>query len=183
MRLFSALWLPEQVRAHLERAVRGVELPAGVRPVPAREWHLTLAFYGNDASLPERAGYLDERLAGLATPTLRLAGSGTFDGVLWVGAQPVTATDREALRTLAAAAGANRKFRPHITVARWRLNQPGAWMAEQLTGYRGPTWTASEVSLVRSALGVPSTRAGSDADATSGASRYTCVHTVPLAAW
>jgi RNA 2',3'-cyclic 3'-phosphodiesterase len=178
VRLFSALWLPEQVRAHLERAVRLVELPAGVRRVPAREWHLTLAFYGNDASLPERAGYLDERLADLATPTLRLVGSGTFDGVLWVGVQPVTAADREALRTLASAAGANRKFRPHVTVARWRLNRPGAWMAEQLAGYRGPTWTASQVDLVRSDPGAPG------ATATGGASgRYTCVHTVPLAAW
>jgi len=167
VRLFSALWPSEQAIAHLERAVGRIELPAGVRRVPVQKWHLTLAFYGDDASLPERAGYLDERLAGLAAPTLRLAGAGTFAGVLWVGARPVTPADREALRVLASAAGAGRKFRPHITVARWRLDQPDAAMAEQLAGYRGPIWTAGEVSLVSS---VP----GSD---------YARVHGVPLTAW
>jgi RNA 2',3'-cyclic 3'-phosphodiesterase len=167
VRLFSAVWPPEPALAHLERAVDRVERPAGVRRVPTDKWHLTLAFYGNDASLPERAGYLDERLAGLAPPALRLAGAGTFAGVLWVGVEPATPTDRESLRAVAAAAGAGRKFRPHITVARWRLDRPGRWMADQLAGYRGAVWTASQVDLVRSDLG-----AG-----------YRTVHSVPLTPW
>jgi RNA 2',3'-cyclic 3'-phosphodiesterase len=167
VRLFSAVWPSEPALAHLERAVGRLELPAGVRRVPTEKWHLTLAFYGNDASLPERAGYLDERLAGHTAPALRLAGAGTFAGVLWVGVQPVTAADREALRALALAVGAGRKFRPHVTVARWRLDRPGSWLAERLVSYRGPAWTASHVSLVRSEL-----------DA-----RYTAVHNVPLIAW
>ena len=167
MRLFSAVWPSEPALVHLERAVRRVELPAGVRRVPTEKWHLTLAFYGNDASLPERAGYLDEQLAGLAAPALRLAGAGTFAGVLWVGVEPAAPKDRQALRAVAIAAGAGRKFRPHITVARWRLDRPGRWMAEQLAAYRGAVWIASHVDLVRSDLG-----AG-----------YTTVHSVPLTAW
>ena len=170
MRLFSALWPSEQAIAHLRRATQRVELPAGVRWVPAERWHLTLAFYGNDASLPERTGYLDERMAGLAAPVLRLAGAGTFPGVLWVGAQPVAPADREALRRLALAAGAGRKFRPHVTVARWRLDHPGAALTDQLAAYRGPTWTAGEVSLVHSTPG-------------SKGPDYATVHRVRLAAW
>jgi len=167
VRLFSAVWPSEPALVHLARAVGRVQLPAGMRPVPPEKWHLTLAFYGNDASLPERAGYLDEQLAGLAAPTLRLAGAGTFAGVLWVGVRPVTPRDREALRALASATGAGRKFQPHVTVARWRLDRPGSWLAEQLAGYRGPAWTASRVTLVRSDLG-----AG-----------YTTVHGVALTTW
>ena len=166
MRLFSAVWPSEQALTHLERAVRLVEVPAGVRRVPAQRWHLTLGFYGNDANAAERADFLDGQLAGVAAPTMRLAGSGTFPGVLWVGVQPITAADRQALRVLAGAAGAARTFRAHVTVARWRLDQPGPWLAAQLAGYRGPTWTARRVDLVRSDGG-----------------EYTTVHSVPLIAW
>lgn len=167
MRLFSALWPPQAAIDHLATAFRQVGLPAGVRPTPADRWHLTLGFYGNDANAAERAGFLDEQLTGLAAPTVRLAGAGTFPGVLWVGVEPVTPADRATVRALATAAGAGRKFHPHVTVARWRLDQPGAAMTAQLAAYRGPTWTADAVCLVRS-------------DPRSG---YTMVHSVPLTTW
>lgn len=167
MRLFSALWPPPGVVEHLERTFRRVGLTAGVRATRPDRWHMTLCFYGNDAILPERAGYLDAQLAGLAAPTLRLEGAGTFAGVLWVGVAPVTGADREALRALATAAGAGRRFQPHVTLARWRLDQPGELMSAQLAGYRGPPWTAHEVGLVQSEQG----------------GNYTTVHSVPLTAW
>jgi 2'-5' RNA ligase len=168
VRLFSALWPPESAVAHLAAALRRVELPPGVRRVPEHKWHVTLCFYGNDASLPERASHLDERLAGLPAPAVRLSGAGTFAGVLWIGVHPVAARDREALRALATASGsASRRFQPHVTVARWRLDQPAAAMVEQLAGYHGPPWTPADATLVSSAAGVP----------------YTTVHRVPLIAW
>jgi 2'-5' RNA ligase len=165
--LFSAVWPSETALAHLATAVGRVELPAGARPVPPEKWHLTLAFYGNDASPQERAEHLDEQVAGLAAPELRLAGAGTFGGVLWVGVEGATPRDGAALDALAAAAGAGETFRPHVTVARWRQHRPRRRLAEQLAGYRGPAWTVSQVSLVRSGLG-----AG-----------YTTVHRVALASW
>jgi RNA 2',3'-cyclic 3'-phosphodiesterase len=168
MRLFSALWPPEPAVAHLAAALRRVELPAAVRRIPPEKWHLTLCFYGNDADPTERAAHLDEQVSRLRAPTVRLAGAGTFAGVLWVGLLPVTARDREALRALAAAAGsAGRRFQPHITVARWRLDQPAAAMVEQLAGYSGPAWTPAEAALVSSSPG----------------SAYTTVHSVPLISW
>ncbi|HEY0637921.1 MAG TPA: 2'-5' RNA ligase family protein, partial [Pseudonocardiaceae bacterium] len=166
-RLFSAFRPSEAAVAHLARAFRAVALPSGVRPTPAERWHLTLGFYGNEASVPERADHLDTQLAGLAPPTLRLAGAGTFPGVLWVGVQPATAGDREALRRIAVAAGAGRRYQAHVTVARWRLDRPTALMVGQLASYAGPTWTADRVDLVHSEPG--------------GA--HTTVHSVPLSAW
>lgn len=170
MRLFSTLWPSDAALAHLERAVRQVGLPAGVRRTGTDHWHLTLGFYGNDASQAERAAFLDGQLAGLAAPTLRLAGAGTFPGVLWVGVEPITPSDREALRRLASAAGAGRRFQPHITVARWRLDQPGDLMVAQLAAYRGPSWTAESADLVHSVTGPRD-------------STYTVVHRVPLTTW
>ena len=169
MRLFSAIWPPEPAVAHLKRAFSAVALPATLRPTPPQRWHLTLCFYGNDADPAERADYLDQRLAELPSPRLRLAGAGTFPGVLWVGVRPVAATDRELLRGLAVASGAGRKFRPHITIARWRLNLPAPVpaMHEQLADYRGPAWTAGEVTLVRS-------------EQAHGGPAYTTMHTVTL---
>jgi len=168
--LFSALWPSDPAVAHLDRAFRQVGLPSGVRPTPATRWHLTLGFYGNDAVVPERARFLDDQLSGMTAPALRLAGAGTFPGVLWVGVEPATPADRQALRMLATAAGAGRRFQPHITVARWRLDQPGALMVDQLAAYRGPAWTAASVSLISS-------------DSGASSRDYTTVHSVPLITW
>jgi 2'-5' RNA ligase len=167
VRLFSALWPPEPAIAHLATALRSVVLPPGVRSTPIAKWHVTLAFYGNDADATERAGLLDERLAGTAAPTLRLVGAGTFPGVLWVGVEPVPPAGRGQLKALATAAGAGDRFHPHVTVARWRFDRSGTRLAAQLARYRGPTWTADAVTLVRSDLGAD----------------YTTVHSVPLIAW
>lgn len=171
MRLFCAIWPSEQAVTHLNKALSSVVLPPTLRPTPQRRWHLTLCFYGNDADPAERAAYLDEQLAGIPAPRLRLAGTGTFPGVFWVGVRPVSGTDREALQALAVASGARQKFRPHITVARWRLDLPSPvpGMQDQLTSYRGPAWTAPEVALVRS-------------EQDRGGPSYTTVHTVALAA-
>ena len=170
MRLFSAIWPPERAVAHLNKAFTSVALPPTLRPTPSHRWHLTLCFYGNGGDPAERAAYLDEHLANLPAPRLRLAGAGTFPGVLWVGVRPVTASDRDVLRRLAVASGAGRRFQAHVTIARWRLDLPSPvpGMEEQLAGYRGPVWVPDEVTLVRSDQG-------------HGGPTYTTVHTVALA--
>jgi len=170
VRLFSAIWPPERAVAHLNKTFTSVALPPSLRPTPPRRWHVTLCFYGNGGDPAERAAFLDQQLANLPAPRLRLAGAGTFPGVLWVGVRPVNAADREVLRRLAAASGAGRRFRAHVTIARWRLDLPSPvpGMEEQLAGYRGPIWSPPEVSLVRSEQG-------------PGGPVYTTLHTVALA--
>lgn len=169
MRLFSAVWPSAEAVAHLDAALRQVELPDGVRRVPSTKWHLTLAFHGDDADLTKRTRRLDKRVAGLRGATMRLAGAGSFPGVLWVGVEPATDEDAAALQALATAAGAERerRYRPHVTVARWRLRRADRALAERLADYRGPQWTATEVTLVHS-------RQGAD---------YLGVHSVPLITW
>jgi 2'-5' RNA ligase len=170
VRLFCAIWPPERVVAHLNKTFNSVALPPTLRPTPPRRWHITLCFYGNGGDPDERAAFLEQQLANLPAPRLRLAGSGTFPGVLWVGVRPVSAADREVMRRLATASGAGHRFQAHVSIARWRLDLPSPVpaMHEQLAAYRGPVWIPPEVSLVRS-------------EQSHGGPTYTTVHTVTLA--
>ncbi|WP_020660698.1 RNA 2',3'-cyclic phosphodiesterase [Amycolatopsis benzoatilytica] len=141
MRLFSALRPPADVAAEVARALgpRGESLrwtdPAG--------WHVTLAFYGQ-ADPAERTRFLAAALAGRNSVDVRLSGSGTFPGVLWLGVAG------EGLAGLAAAAGAEpeREYRPHLTLARLaRAHDPAAW-TERLAEFRSRVWTVDRVELM-----------------------------------
>ncbi|KID30268.1 2'-5' RNA ligase [Prauserella sp. Am3] len=111
-------------------------------------WHVTLGFYGEDD--PRRRGdWLARRLDGLTAPVLRIAGAGTFPGVLWAG----IATRGDALAEVAAAARSDderRPFRAHVTLARGGPPAALAAWAEALAGHRGPEWEADAVVLLRS---------------------------------
>ena len=135
MRLFAAVWPPEEVLDHLDLALASVRGgPAGTSPTvrwSAREtWHLTAAFYGDlpDGSVPGLVADLAEVAAGIAPYELALRGAGVFSHrTLWVG----VGGDLEAQRVVShgcvdageAAGGAtdNRpRDRPHLTVGRVR---------------------------------------------------------------
>lgn len=157
-RLFTAVWPPREAVEHLagvldearlERAGSGLRR---FRLIPSRQWHLTLCFHG-PADPAASAALLDRRVpeAG-AAPRLRLAGVGTFRGVLWAGVEPAGESDARALRALVRAAGGDADgFRAHLTLARWnagRLDRRA--VPAPLDGYAGPWWDAAEVALVRS---------------------------------
>lgn len=184
MRLFTALWLPPGPARHLERAVDGVdrrwlaETTAGLRGfrfLPPSRWHLTLCFHGEVAE-PDRLGTRLERRVrrlsrhepGLTAPRMRLAGTGVFRGVLWMGAEPASEDDVAALGDLVRAAGADaRTFRAHMTVARWGGGRPPESLRGLFADYSGPWWNADEVALVRSEQG-------------QGPPVYSTVHRVPV---
>ena len=149
MRLFLSLRPPAPVRAHLAAAL------AGLRTTDVAQWHVTLVFLGEVAGVEPLLPGLG-RAAGRTGPlALRLEGGGEFRraGAGWAG----VGGDVDGLRRLAGdladacrAAGValeDRPFRPHLTVAR---RVPAA---ARLAGYRGPSWTATEVEVVRSHLG------------------------------
>lgn len=135
MRLFAAVWPPDDVLDHLDLALAVVRRgPAsqddGVRWSARETWHLTTAFYG---TVPDAAtDALGSDLAGVAAGTepfeLQLRGAGVFaHRTLWVG------TGGDVADLLAVAAGARVvgeehgarpdprvRHRPHLTVGRAR---------------------------------------------------------------
>lgn len=138
MRLFAAVWPPDDVLDHLDLALATVRGgPAGASTAvrwSAREtWHLTAAFYGDlpDGAVPGLVADLAAVARGRAPFTLTLRGAGVFSHrTMWVG----VGGDVEAQRRLSGAcvdAGAEQgavpdrrpRERPHLTVARIR---PGA---------------------------------------------------------
>jgi len=164
-RLFSAFVPPSAVVDHLAGLLDGLDAP--VRWTPPERWHVTVGFFGDDDDPDRRSKWLRRRVAGRATPALRLAGGGSYRGVLWVG---VEADDELLLARLAQAGGAGRRgYRPHLTVARWRS---GGVDISPLIGlfdaYTGPWFTPAELLLMRSELG-------------PGGPTYTPVDSVPLA--
>jgi 2'-5' RNA ligase len=172
-RLFSALIPPAPVLDHL--AARLADQPADtpVRWIPRDRWHVTLGFFGDDDDPDRRTKWLRRRMAGRPAPTLRLAGAGTFPGLLWTAVHTGTETDARRFARLAQAAGAGRAgrfgFHPHLTLARWRADVPDeAVLIAGFAGYTGPWFTPDELLLMRSVLG-------------SGGPTYTTVDSLPLA--
>jgi 2'-5' RNA ligase len=169
VRLFVAVEPPPRVVQHLESALDHTGLRqrhSDLRWVPAAQWHLTLAFFGEVAR--DRLGDLSVRLARAAArhPPMpaRVMGAETFGPgsrarVLWAGIH----SDETALTRLAesvAAAGRRAginlgpaRFRAHLTLARVRALTDLTDCVEALAAYQGPDWTIDEIRLVRSVLG------------------------------
>lgn len=139
MRLFAAVWPPQDVLDHLDLALGAVRrtLPGdGTGPVrwSAREtWHLTCAFYGDvpDGRVGELTAALTTVAASVAPYRVRLRGAGLFSHrTLWVGVGGDTGAQL-ALAHAAVAAGDRVGARPddrpreraHLTIG--RVRDPG----------------------------------------------------------
>ncbi|HEX6443813.1 MAG TPA: RNA 2',3'-cyclic phosphodiesterase [Streptosporangiales bacterium] len=167
MRLFAAVLPPPEVVAELVAATEPLRTQLS-RPrwADPTRMHLTLAFYGEvaDATAERLVGRLARAAGRRPAMELAFAGGGAFPNarrarVLWVGVEG----DRVRLRQLAdsaAAAGRRlglggpaRAYRPHVTLA--RLREPADVRAQvgALAEYRGRSWRAGELLLVRSHLG------------------------------
>ncbi|HTT82281.1 MAG TPA: RNA 2',3'-cyclic phosphodiesterase [Rhizomicrobium sp.] len=128
MRLFVALALPEQIAESLLFLQGGVP---GARWSQREQLHLTLRFIGEVDG--RDAAAIDDALAAIRAPrfTLELRGVGEFGGknprALWVGVRedaPVLHLQRKiesALQRVGLAAE-ERKFAPHVTLARLRAS-------------------------------------------------------------
>jgi 2'-5' RNA ligase len=125
IRLFVGLALPQPLKDRLTPLMAG--LP-GARWVPPEKLHLTLRFIG--AVDEHQAAILDEALTSIQRPAfdLTVTGCGIFaqrrgPEAVWIGVAstpPLTdlqaAVERAAVR--AGQAPEERRFRPHITLAR-----------------------------------------------------------------
>ena len=129
IRLFVALEIPETVRSSLFLLQGGVP---GARWSMPEQYHLTLRFVGEVDEAA--AGDIDDVLSAVAVPsfTLELAGVGEFGGklprALWAGVRPnaqlmhLQRKIETAIQRLGHAAE-ERRFTPHVTLARLR-NSP-----------------------------------------------------------
>jgi 2'-5' RNA ligase len=169
MRLFVALALPPAVLDDLDAAWAPFRpLRDDLRWTSREAWHITLAFLGEvtDLSLTRLMPRLERAARRHRSFTLNLAGAGAFPGparanVLWSD----LAGDRRALGDLAASvtaaarrAGAvppdaDRRYRPHLTLARCRAPADVRPIVASLEAYQSPSWTAEEIYLIRSRLG------------------------------
>ena len=154
MRLFIAIFPPPEAIAHLTSTMSTLDIKLSD---PGR-WHLTLAFLGE---VPE-AGPATVALAEAElnpVGALEVRGGGRFGEVLWAGVEGDLAALTRLTRSIRRSLRAKRvppddkRFRPHLTLAR---RTPAGKMAQALTllrDYAGPSWHASEAVLVRSELG------------------------------
>ena len=138
MRLFVGIALPEDLRARLSGLQQGVP---GARWVDPDNLHLTLRFIGEVDSV--QAHDLDAALVQIRAPRfgVTLAGVGNFgqgrkSRALWVGVAPVLELGRLYRRVEQAVRAAGfalegRKFKPHVTLARFR-GDPGHWLHDYL---------------------------------------------------
>lgn len=141
MRLFVAIDLPEDQRTRLANLANG--LP-GARWVKPENLHLTLRFLGElDGG---QAADVDDTLSGLRMPGFDLHlegvshfGEGRKIRQLWVGveANPALIRLHDKIEQAVIRVGLPpepRKFKPHVTLARFKSN-PGAKLGDYLAEY------------------------------------------------
>jgi 2'-5' RNA ligase len=144
-------------------AVRRQPVARDLRWQPPGQWHITLAFLGEDS--PDLEAEVCDRLAALEVmspvPGLSISGAGCFGRqVLWMdvhGDDAVTALGEvcTAIPPLLRGSGAQldrRPWRPHLTIARARHTDARP-VVPLLSTYIGPQWDADEVLVVRSTGG------------------------------
>ena len=162
-RTFVALPIPDAQRAalavHLHRCA---EAAPEFRWVPAESLHLTLRFIGG-LDGPGVARLLVGLAAIRCAPfPIRLGGTGTFGGhrpsVVWLGlsagSEPAAGLAAEC-ETVCRAAGLepdDRRFRPHVTLARSRARRGGAELPDLPSPPELDGWEAREFVLYESRL-------------------------------
>ena len=166
MSLFVAVRPSAAAVEDLQHALEGVRRQ-GVGPdlrwQPPGQWHVTLAFLGDDEA--DVVAEVCERLSTLRTEVpiagVRIAGAGCFGRqVLWMDLQDETAVSAlgavaRGIPPLLRGSGARldrRPWRPHLTIARAR-NTDARPVVPLLSGYDGPPWTVDELLVIRSTGG------------------------------
>lgn len=163
IRLFTALPLPESTRERLSMLQAGVPGARWIRP---ENLHVTLRFIGEvDEGI---AADLDAALGRATAPgfELRLGGVGHFGPArkphsLWAGVERCEALQflHDKIDRAVVAAGLqpdDRKFRPHVTLARLRPDvrheRVGRWLEDHALFQAGPI-KVDDFVLFRSHLG------------------------------
>lgn len=157
IRAFLALPLPEPLVDRLVPVQAALRL---ARPVPAQDFHVTLAFLGDQRE--DRLAEVDAALAALRLPApmLALDGLGSFGGEgVHAVIRPDPVLERvqakvaQALRSLGVVLE-KRRFQPHVTLGRGRIDDPAglALRMAAVGALATPGVPAAEMVLYRSRL-------------------------------
>lgn len=137
MRLFFALDLDSDTRLAIDNW-RQRQLHCDGRPVPAANFHVTLAFIGEvgNSALEALCQQVDEHLASTSAQNFTLAldqvGYWPRPGIFWLGSSAVPDAAKQlakSLRGIASAAGGKRDkkpWQPHVTLYRRCNSAPPA---------------------------------------------------------
>lgn len=167
--MFVALTPPLEALEHLaEFWEPRTQADPEIRWVDPEQWHLTLAFL---PAVPQRAlDDLEERLERAARRRdafeCALRGGGVFPDVprarvLWAAVAEADGAGALARLAMGVRASANRagaapeggRFRPHLTLARFRVPQDATRWVRVAETYEGPQWQADAIHLIESHLG------------------------------
>ena len=195
MRLFAAAYPPRAAREHLVRAMADVRALTGtaLRWGDPEQWHLTLAFYGDqpEGAVPDLSEHLREVSRSFPPLRISLRGAGSFSGTtLWMGVAGQTAELTELMHACSLDPDERARQRAHLTVARTSRTERARQAKERRRGsrvraysgpelahvvhalsvYEGPEWTVNEIRLVASELG----------EGRSGGALHTTVERHPL---
>ena len=161
MRLFVALALPDHLRSQLSGLCNG--LP-GARWVAPENLHLTLRFIGEVEG--HEAEDIDAALSGIRLPrfSVTLSGVGEFGDdkrlrSVWVGVESNEMLERLQAKVEQAVQRAGqppekRKFKPHVTLARFKSHPRGrleSYFTERSL-FRAPPFEVSDFTLYSSYL-------------------------------
>lgn len=164
MRLFVAINFPDVVKQSLGTFINHLrDLTADAKWVEAGNLHLTVQFLGNvpEDQVPAVVTALNRSVAGVASFRLNVSGVGVFPSVqrprvLWAGVEGETSAlirlHRQVQRELEQLGfePENRRFSPHLTLARVRspLGFPAVMeKAEEIAGKKGKFGSADIVSV------------------------------------
>lgn len=181
MRLFASISPSTKAREHLLGALRPIRQDLGpdLRWTDPEQWHLTMAFYGEqpEGAADDLLGHLAMAAAGSPAMELSLKGAGSFNRKnLWVGVGGDTAVLKRLMADCLLDPEDRSRQRAHLTVARNRARQRG-WdpvlddVVHALAVYQGPSFAVEKIDLMQSTPGA----------GRSGGPLYKILGSVPLA--
>lgn len=172
MRLFVAIDPPPEAIAELEAAVAPLRADwPELRWTGQDRWHVTLAFLGEvaEGTLDELTSRLGRAAGRHQAQRLRIGHGGAFPNQKRArvlisrieGDQPALAGLTALAQSVAAGArraGApppdeDRRYRPHLTLARCRQPADVSAVVDALGGFTGRIWLSKDMRLVRSHAG------------------------------
>ena len=157
MRLFLAIKIPDQIQDQISSIY--IQEAQGVRWTPAHQLHLTLIFIGDQSQ--DKIDEISEAIAEIkfSSIPINLSKTGFFkSGIYWIGIEETTTLMNLQKKLYRAITNLgihveNRRFKPHITIARTKsISAPLAQSLEKKGLGFSASFTASSFELMSSYL-------------------------------